>query len=411
MSCVRCSTKVSREELISTVLIPSGRGERSAGLGTSERMAPPGGMDEPKTLVLLPVDCRVRVLSLIDCPKATMRLCQTCRTFGDRVVATELWHGVLAQRWGVTGAQLWYDELVHRCIVDECISLPMLKSVRAFREASEAERESRAMPPRSLEHCLHEECVPVLLEEFRLVLEITYHGRCVLAQCVQCFEGMCNADRMGKSTNAWPDGAPMAFDTRARAVVFNTPRPPASWDAFVARLSVVAPDGTVTCLGESGEEAMDAMDAMDVEEMQQQPRLRQVFFDDFSLPVSTFPLAVCQEIRDGLHDLTNEEDPDNGNWDNELGEGRGLAVGIDVYLSAQIEPVPNTADAWRVSSFCIEPQPDIAYPGNSHFDYYNDESCQQRGHTKTDEMARCVLWEATNLGKHVGDAHQRWGGA
>ena len=160
-----------------------------------------------------------------------------------------------------------------------------------------------------------------------------------------------------------------------------------------------------------------AVDAMEVEAVQQAvqhpPRSRQVHFDDFCLPVSTFPLAVCQEIRDGLHDLENKDEPENGNWDNELGEGRGLAVGLDVHLSAQIEPLSDAADAadaWRVSSFCVEPMPIIAYPGNNRFDYYNDESCQMRGTTNTDEMATCFVWEASNLGKHVGDAHQRWGG-
>ena len=390
-----------------------------------------GSTDEPKTLMLLPVDCRVRVLSLIDCPKATMRLCQTCRTFGARLQATvELWHGVLAQKWGAPGArtstELWYNEPVHQQSPARsfALTLPMLKTVRAFRDVSVEERvsrEPRAMPPRSLEHCLHEECVPVLLQEYRLVLEILYQGRCVLAQCVQCFEGMCDADQMG-------NGAPMAFDARARAEVFKAPRSPASLGgpgAFVARLSVVALDGqwkSVSCLGESCGlelEAMDAVavDAMEVEAVQQAvqhpPRSRQVHFDDFCLPVSTFPLAVCQEIRDGLHDLENKDEPENGNWDNELGEGRGLAVGLDVHLSAQIEPLSDAADAadaWRVSSFCVEPMPIIAYPGNNRFDYYNDESCQMRGTTNTDEMATCFVWEASNLGKHVGDAHQRWGG-
>ena len=388
-----------------------------------------GSTNEPKTLMLLPVDCRVRVLSLIDCPKATMRLCQTCRTFGARLQATvELWHGVLAQKWGAPGArtstELWYNEPVHQQSPARsfALTLPMLKTVRAFMDASVEERvsrEPRAMPPKSLEHCVHEECVPVLLQEYRLVLEIFYHGRCVLAQCVQCFEGMCNADQMGI-------GGPMAFDTRARAEVFKAPRSPASLggqSAFVARLSVVALDGqwkSVSCLGEScgyEVEAMDAVavDAMEVEAVQRlpqhPPRLRQVFFDDFCLPVSTFPLAVCQEIRDGLHDLENNDEPENGNWDNELGEGRGLAVGMDVHLSAQIEPLSDAVDAWRVSSFCVEPMPITAYPGNCRFDYYNDESCQMRGTTNTDEMATCFVWEASNLGKHVGDAHQRWGGA
>ena len=367
--------------------------------------------DEPRALLLLPVDCRVRVLSLIDCPKATMRLCQTCRTFGDRLQAAELWHGVLAQKWGAPGArtstELWYEEPVHQNTPARsfALTLPMLKSVRAFRDASREERVSRepkAMPPRSLEHCLHEECVPVLLEEYRMVLEIMHHGRCILAQCVQCFEGMCNADQMGTTSRDWPDGAPMAFDTRARAVPFSG----GDQGAFEARLSVVAPDGTVSCLGQSSEQAVHATD---VEAGQPLPRLRQVFFDDFRIPVSTFPLAVCQEIRHGLHDLNNDEEPEHGNWDAELGEGRGVAVGMHVYLSAQIEALLDAADAWRVSSFCIEPVPVTAYPGNSHFDYYNDESCQQRGSTNTDEMATCFLWEASNLGKHAGDAHQRWG--
>ena len=393
-----------------------------------------GSTNEPKTLMLLPVDCRVRVLSLIDCPKATMRLCQTCRTFGARLQATvELWHSVLAQKWGAPGArtstELWYNDPAHKQSPARsfALTLPMLKTVRAFMDASVEERvsrEPRAMPPRPLEHCVHEECVPVLLQEYRLVLEIHYQGRCILAQCVQCFEGMCNADQMGNP------GAPMAFDARARAEVFKAPRArfPRSSSlggpgAFVARLSVVALDGqwkSVSCLGEScgyEVEAMDAVavDAMEVEAVQRlpqhPPRLRQVFFDDFCLPVSTFPLAVCQEIRDGLHDLENNDEPENGNWDNELGEGRGLAVGMDVHLSAQIEPLSDAVDAWRVSSFCVEPMPITAYPGNCRFDYYNDESCQMRGTTNTDEMATCFVWEASNLGKHVGDAHQRWGGA
>jgi hypothetical protein len=82
-----------------------------------------------------------------------------------------------------------------------------------------------------------------------------------------------------------------------------------------------------------------------------------------------------------------------------------------VYLSAQIEALLDAANAWQVSSFCIEPVPYITYPGNSHFDYYNDESCQHRGTTRTNEMAMCFLWEASNLGKHAGVAHQRWGGS
>ena len=198
--------------------------------------------DKPRALLLLPVDCRVRVLSLIDCPKATMRLCQTCRTFGDRLQAAELWHGVLAQKWGAPGArtstELWYEELVHFELVHFVRTLPMLKSVRAFRDASREERVSRepkAMPPRSLEHCLHEECVPVLLEEYRMVLEIMHHGRCILAQCVQCFEGMCNADQMGTTSRDWPDGAPMAFDTRARAVPFSGGRQGAAWARAASR--------------------------------------------------------------------------------------------------------------------------------------------------------------------------------
>ena len=48
-----------------------------------------GSTDGPITLMLLPLDCRVKVLSLIDCPKAAMRLCQACRTFGYRLPARE----------------------------------------------------------------------------------------------------------------------------------------------------------------------------------------------------------------------------------------------------------------------------------------------------------------------------------
>ena len=83
-----------------------------------------GSTDGPITLMLLPLDCRVKVLSLIDCPKAAMRLCQACRTFGYRLPAnerargmiceaTKLWQAVLARKWGApvahTPAELWYN--------------------------------------------------------------------------------------------------------------------------------------------------------------------------------------------------------------------------------------------------------------------------------------------------------------
>ena len=398
--------------------------------------------------MLLPLDCRVKVLSLIDCPKAAMRLCQACRTFGYRLPASErargmiceatkLWQAVLARKWGApvahTPAECWYNE-VRKPAESFARTLSMPISVRAFREADKhtrAAREPRAMPPRMLEHCLDEEGVPrycdpaeegmpMRLEEYRLLLEISsYDGRCILAQCVQCYEGMCDADQMGHRAPDFPDGAPMAFDASTRAVDFKAPGSPASWGgqgAFVARLWVVAldGDGVVCYLGESYNldliETPSAKDAMDVDS---EPPLRSrqlLFFDDFCLPVSTFPLAVCEQIRDGLYELTDDEN-EHGNIDPELGVGIGWAVGIRVHLSVQIEPRPDATDAWQASAFCIEPCPIIAYPGNSAFDYYNDESCQARGNLHTDVMAACFLWEATNLGKHVGDAHQRWGGA
>ena len=412
-----------------------------------------GSTDGPITLMLLPLDCRVKVLSLIDCPKAAMRLCQACRTFGYRLPAnerargmiceaTKLWQAVLARKWGApvahTPAELWYNQLSTPA-ESFARTLSMPTAVRAFRAASEdtrAAREPRAMPPRMLEDWLDEDGVlrycdpaaegaPMRLEEYRLLLAIKFHGRCILTQCVQCFEGMCGADKMGHRAPGFPDDAPMAFDASTRAVDFKAPGSPASWGAqgaFVASLWGVAldGDGTVCCLGDScnlavietpSEMEAPAVDAMDVDSVPPLPRTTQLlFFDDFCLPVSTFPLAVCDEIRDGLHEL-NDDPFEQGNWGSGHGDGIGWAVGMRVYLSVQIEPRPDATDAWQASAFCIEPCPIIAYPGNSAFDYYNDESCQARGNLHTDVMAACFLWEATNLGKHVGDAHQRWGGA
>ena len=110
--------------------------------------------DGPKTLMLLPLDCIVKVLSLIDCPKATMRLCQACRTFGYRLPAserekgviceaTQLWQAVLARKWGApvahTPAECWYNE-VRKPAESFARTLSMPISVRAFREADKHTR-------------------------------------------------------------------------------------------------------------------------------------------------------------------------------------------------------------------------------------------------------------------------------
>ena len=68
------------------------------------------------------------------------------------------------------------------------------------------------------------------------------------------------------------------------------------------------------CFGPSGEE----------EVMGNTPSSQLLFFDDFCLPVSTFPLAVCEQIRDGLYELTDDEN-EHGNIDPELGVGIGWA--------------------------------------------------------------------------------------
>ena len=107
--------------------------------------------------MLLPLDCIVKVLSLIDCPKATMRLCQACRTFGYRLPAserekgmiceaTQLWQAVLARKWGApvahTPAECWYNE-VRKPAESFARTLSMPISVRAFREADKHTRAAR----------------------------------------------------------------------------------------------------------------------------------------------------------------------------------------------------------------------------------------------------------------------------